>query len=809
MKKTTYILALGAVCVSILSGCKSKNKYKIPTNAHDKVAVAFDGVERSFANYKKTNTRSVVNEDISKSRAGKRVVSSDTSGALSDIGDLYKSYDQMNTSIEELEYNQSPMIQFQSVKRVFDAIGNDYVFGTKYSDSITGSVYFDNASGDKKDVDPAYKYDYTFTVSLLIEIDNNDLINGDVAFKIDLSQGETNLQTNWYTTFTLSYDMSKQSPNYTLSMYSDNEEDDLEYLDYGNTYEYDLIEMKDGRINEWRKFCYEVNKRMVKDATHTSFADYVVEPDFRSQIGASQWYKNAILSEITHPTTSKTNKFIAALFDKLGLNTTDINAETFLDKESVSHSVIRQVYQDLSKNLGQELVYNLIINDEGHKQQIVRKSISILDDELKPVSQITLQKDTTFRELFNGEQGNYGIWYFNENGEVLELVENLNTIKFLFRIPYASNIDPDAFDNSHLDMKISEMYKQLTRKNYEERMTADITIFDTKYILKTQPVSIDLGKEFEGELDTYFKHIFPADVLDLGFPEYESAAGLFEFGSGREPYLDISQTTQAELDAFDAKLVGNSAEGNWTKEVISGANHYSKLVNHTLYVMEVDSSKIADKVVRIYYNVTQIDDVSWPTSQELKDASDNVFDFAAPASLNGYFVTDPQKEGTIILKNFTQTEKDAFIETLNNVGEKRNIRDNSIFILKDNHIYEFGLVYNGNDIEFTYKTIQVLDVYQIVIERDGAEPLNFTLDNNLTGYFYKEEFETGIYKVKKVNLSTSESSYLAINGTTLDCYIGKIAYDEEEKELEVLEKTMLDFSMTISEENIELLDLRN
>ena len=58
MRKITLVLSLGAVCASILSGCQSKNKYKVPTNAHDKVQVAFNGVEKSFANYKDNSASS-------------------------------------------------------------------------------------------------------------------------------------------------------------------------------------------------------------------------------------------------------------------------------------------------------------------------------------------------------------------------------------------------------------------------------------------------------------------------------------------------------------------------------------------------------------------------------------------------------------------------------------------------------------------------------------------------------------------------------------------------------------------------------
>ena len=344
MRKTAFMLSLGAVCVAVLSGCKSKSKYKVPTTPYDKVSTAFNGVEKSYSNYKsseKTNSGS-------KTRASKRIGQTDSSGALTDIATLYTSYDSQGDKIDELEYDQPPMIQFQCLKKVFELVGKDFSFGTKYTDTINGEVYFDPTTGDKKEQSPEYKYNYNFTLSIGIDIDTNDLINADVSFKIDLTQGETVLETNWYVQMILDYEMEKESPTYTLSMYSENEEDDLSYFEYGNTYEYDYVDMKDGRINEWRKFCYEVNKPMVKNETHTSYADYIGEADFKAQIGASKWYKNADLRKISHPNTSKTNKFIAALFDKLGLNSTDINASTFVNKNGVKNNAIVNAYNAFS-----------------------------------------------------------------------------------------------------------------------------------------------------------------------------------------------------------------------------------------------------------------------------------------------------------------------------------------------------------------------------------------------------------------------------------------------------------------------------
>ena len=810
MRKGTFVLALGALCASILSGCKTKSKYKTPTTPFDKVSVALNGVEKSIENYKSSDRTT---SSSKKSRSSKRIAQSDTSGALSDIAALYTSYDSQGDKIDDLEYSQPPMIQFQCLKKVFEKVGKGYAFGTKYTDSVIGVVYFDPATGDKKEADLTYKYDYNFTMSISLDIDDNDLITADVAFKIDLSQGSTVLQTNWYVAMSLDYEMSKESPTYTLSMYTDNAENDLSYLEYGNTYEYDYVDMKDGRVNEWRKFCYEVNKRMVKDATHQTFADYAGEPDFKGQIGASKWYKNADLRKISHPNTSKTKKFIGALFDKFGLNTSDINAAAFISKGGVQNSVIKQVYTEFSDAFGVDAVYALITGSEGHEQQKVKTSMRVMDDSVNSeISHINIGEDINLRTLFNGEEGNYGIWFFDENAEALEQVEDLDTVQFFFTIPYGSSGEEKVFGNAYLDTNISELFEELGRDYYDERQQnafyAYLRIRDKSSSLHAI-IEINTIEALQDEIVLYFKGIFPSEVLNLGFPEYEGENCLFEYKDDIQKYLDITGTTQAELNAFEANLESDS--GKWSKEVTTGSVRYTKLVNNTLLEMEIISTNITAGTVRIFYTLTQVNKVEWPR-EAIKTASNNVFDLAAPVSLNGYFVTDEENPGTITLKNFSANEQEAFISSLEAAGEKANIRENSIFILKNNHVYQFGLIAGGTEVFFNYTVTTRSDfsVCELFIEKDGVLFGTIQLDDELTGYNLKQEFEPGVYKVKKHNLVTDSEGYVPINGATQECYVNNVSYDEGTSELTVSNTTILDFRMALNDvTSIELFDLAN
>ena len=800
MRKVTFVLALGAVCASVLSGCKSKNKYKTPTTPFDKVSVALNGVEKSIENYKNEESTST----SSKNRSGKRIAQGDTSAALADIADIYRSYDSQGDRIDELDINKPPMAQFQCLKRFFESVGSSYSFGTKYTDTISGEVYFDPTTGDKTSADPAYKYSYSFTASLLLNIDESDLITGDVAFKIVLTQGSTVLETNWYFAMSLDYEMSVESPTYKLSLYEDNAENDLAYLDYGNTYEYDYVDMRSGRVNEWRKFCYEVNRRMVKDATHTSFADYVAEPGFKGQIGASKWYKNAVLSKISHPNTSRTNAFIAALFDKFGLNTTDINGAAFLSKGATQNQTIKQVYQEFSTKFGQDAVYLLITGNEGHKQQKVIKSMKLMDDNFEEKNTtLVLSKDSKFKDLFNGEI--YSIWYFDENSEALEQVEDLNTINIRLEIPYGSNGEKKIYGNESLEKDLSALFEELGAKNYEERLTyALLEINDYSEGLNIFiPVTID--QELKNKVELYFKGFFPYQLTEDGFPEYESEGCLFDYKDDLQTYVDISNTNQAELTAFTNKLVSNTE--NWVEDVRTNSVFYRKLIGSTLYVMEIISNNISQGNVRIVYNK-----VNWPRNS-IKSLSHNVFDLAVPQTQSGYFELDENVPGIITLKNFTESEKDVFVSTLCDSGTRSNLRNNSIYIEKDNHVYKFGLTVNDEEIifDYNYKTDSDYSVYEIVIERDDETSFRtIQLDSELKGYFLNEEFDVGIYRIKKHLIGSAEYSYIPLSGASKDSYKDAISYNTHTYQFAVLEPITLDLRMNLdSTSQIELFESNN
>ena len=194
MKKCLLLLLSAILILSAvfaLSACGKKDK--LPTTDYEKVAFAFKGVEKSF---KTVGNKSAADAETF---AVKRLLAG-SGDPLSTIRSVYTSGDSQGDVINDLEYTQPPMIQFQCLKAVLEKIGKGFEFGAKYYDDITGEVFVDVATGRDMSDDANkndYKYDYTFRLALQIDIDEADLIKADVSFDIRLVRGNEDVSTIW------------------------------------------------------------------------------------------------------------------------------------------------------------------------------------------------------------------------------------------------------------------------------------------------------------------------------------------------------------------------------------------------------------------------------------------------------------------------------------------------------------------------------------------------------------------------------------------------------------------------------------
>ena len=268
MKKvfTIIVVLLVLTCaVFSFSACNKKDETKLPSTSYEKVQFALNGVESSLkGSVSKKATLNAGLVAFAESAPVLKLMAKNVSGdSLSTI------YSAM--SVEEVtdkpsfEYDEPPMIQFQYLKALYEEMGDNFEFGKKYSNTSTGSIYYDF----KNRVSPEeeqYLNTYSFTCSVSLNIDNDDLINAYVGFDLTFTNNGVSRHEKMYVELILDYDMNETSPTYELSMNAitdllDYQNDNEKYFDD----EYDYVKVDKNSIKEWRKFGI---------CSPTSLADY-------------------------------------------------------------------------------------------------------------------------------------------------------------------------------------------------------------------------------------------------------------------------------------------------------------------------------------------------------------------------------------------------------------------------------------------------------------------------------------------------------------------------------------------------------
>ena len=324
VKKILKLMFFSSLLLST-TGCFRRNS--LPNNDYEKVKFAFDGVEKSFLEGKtgnKSANKKIQNRYLANKETG-----------LSTLYSLFTDDDIKEDGIEKLEYNQPPMIQFQYLKKVFEKVGENYSLGSKYYDTIQGEVYLDIQSGKKSD--------------------QSDLITADVSFDIELARGEETYSIQWFVSILLDYDMNKSDPNYTMTMRSENDERALSYRNCF-IYEYDSVQVKDNEIKEWQKFCFESDRRLLKDSSHSTFQNYLDEQIVYGRITFA-WFKDKIFKKNNQLTQEKQKTFVQVLFDDLGLNASEMKSDEFISKTGIQNNVIKTCYQEFSTIAKEDIIW--------------------------------------------------------------------------------------------------------------------------------------------------------------------------------------------------------------------------------------------------------------------------------------------------------------------------------------------------------------------------------------------------------------------------------------------------------------------
>lgn len=571
--KKRFIFALSAILsVTSLAACGGSSK--LPTTEHEKVKFAFNGVEKSLKNAK------TAKKAYQLERRNRLNVSSE---ALDTLAGLLTEADSRGDIIEELEYNQPPIIQFQYLKKVFEKVGNGYEFGTKYYDTMTGDIYVDMETGyEDEEHHDKNKYNYTFTLGIDINIDANDLIKADVSFDINLAKGSESYTTQWYVGIELDYDMNNSSPNYTLAMVTENNELELPYYEHF-TYEYDYVEVKDSAIKEWRKFCLSSNQRLVKDSAHTSI-DSFTNLDY--EVDCFAWYKN---NDFRKNNDIKDKKaFANALFNGLGINSTEINAQAFFNKQGQQNSVIKTLYNEFKRILGKDIIYDLVTREEYDEPEPTREATSIRamnGDLTGNAENYSIPGNLTPLEIFNGFIDGNGekvvivLYFADQFGGLMDEITGDVLPSIAFGLQMQGN---EATTFVGIDESIYSAYQRLIT---EAGIAKDNISRELKLLFKSNDtVTGQMPFYFSGDLPTdEVVAAFPKALSDMGVPTYSGDGISFEYNElqNGKKQLIIKNSSYEEGEAYVGILFKNS---------FNTSSDYGVQDNEQLYV-----KKTADK----------------------------------------------------------------------------------------------------------------------------------------------------------------------------------------------------------------------
>ena len=397
-------LLFGAI---ILASCGDKNKddVKLPENNYEKVTFAFNGVEKSLKN-KSTKLKSQNNLNALTN------ISQDT------LDVIFSKMEETSGSNPKIEYNETPLIQFQYLKSAYEKFGEKLTFNTKYSYDFEGDIYYDFDTDEKvNNNDNNYKHHYNFTFSMLINIDDNDLITSSVGMDVTFTHDDISRHEYMYVDLELDYNMNQASPSFKFLL-----KDITDILSFPEdeqmaTCEYNYIDVDNNNVKEYRKFGV---------ASKQSLDEYQND-DFTYKYNALSAYKNNKEYKLTNPFTKDIN-LKEAVISGLGLKDSFASYKSYFNNQGTSSDELREVIDNFNRAYGSDFVYSVATSGkdeewEGHEEEVHHNQfISLRDENEQESESFQTDNDFQFKDIMNGKHINL----YQDNYELLHTYNNLD-----------------------------------------------------------------------------------------------------------------------------------------------------------------------------------------------------------------------------------------------------------------------------------------------------------------------------------------------------------------------------------------------
>lgn len=664
--KSVPLISALFTCLSLVSCGAGGDTPSLPTSKQEKVQFAFNGVEKSLKNVN-TSSRGLARKNLRSSEP--------TTNTLTTIWNALE--DQGSASQPDIGYNDTPLIQFQYLKALYEESKDSFEFNTKYSHTLTGTIYFDFDSDEEKQGEQ-YLQNYNFIFSVSLNIDENDFIFADVGFDITFTHLTEVRHEYMYAELQLDYDMQDNDPTFTFIM-----RDVTDLLEFPNenerllNTEYNYIDVQKNIIKEWRKFGI---------ASKTGFNNYQSE-DFVSKYSVLTGFKNNKNYKITDPFV-KNDDLKEAVIIGLGLKDTVSSYKSFYSLPGQENSKIQTVVDKFNRISGKDFVYHLAESGadeewESHQEEpVTHNQWLALKKGEDYCDSIQYLEDFPIQNIYN----DYKVVLLQDDYEVVDVIGDWTKVYVKFKSDCYPETNWIEIKNNNL--MFSDVIKESGYKYREDgymSISMDIVLGSNLNVKVPNPIEISL---FNEEVAKELAKSWPSDYLNLHIFEQNAIPPLlgdniyydvrfmekYEEGElkidGKEGYIALHDCSSSKVEEYADELInvhGFKEKIDFYSQTVS--YYYKRINNDYILKLTLASSK-EDEARSIHFEF--VEDVVPETSiSEYLTSLMNNEDITLPEFTysSEYSIYEDYKDGNVIRIPEATTENiREYIRSLSSYG---------------------------------------------------------------------------------------------------------------------------------------------
>ena len=665
------VLLVSTIFTSLsLVGCGAGGSTpSLPTSKQEKVQFAFNGVEKSLKNVN-TSSRGLAKKNLRSAEP--------TTNTLTTIWNALE--DQGSASQPDIGYNDTPLIQFQYLKALYEESRDNFEFNTKYSHTLTGSIYFDFDTDEERQGEQ-YLQNYNFIFSVSLNIDDNDLIFADVGFDITFTHLNDVRHEYMYAELQLDYDMQDNDPTFTFIM-----RDITDLLEYPNenerllNTEYNYIDVQKNVIKEWRKFGI---------ASKAGFDNYQSE-DFVSKYSVLTGFKNNKNYKITDPFV-KNDDLKEAVIVGLGLKDAVSSYKSFYSLPGQENSKIQTVVDRFNRISGKDFVYHLSESgadeewephQEDPEEPVTHNQWLALKKGEDYCDSIQYLEDFPIQNIYN----DYKVVLLQDDYEVVDIIGDWRKLYVKFK----SDCYPETnwIEIKNTNLMFSDVIKEsgyIYKENGYMSISMDIVLGSDINVKVPNPIEVSL---FNEEVAKELAKSWPSDYLNLHIFEQNAIPPLlgdniyydvrfdekYEEGEskidGKEGYIALYDCSSSKIEEYADILVnvhGFKEKRDFYSQTVS--YYYKRINNDYILKLTLGSSK-EDESCSIHFEFVE-DVVPETTISEYLTSLMNNEEIELPEFTysNEYSIYEGYKDGNVIRIPEATTENiREYIRSLSSYG---------------------------------------------------------------------------------------------------------------------------------------------